>query len=99
MWYQTAPSGSTHHNGILSDYLDFSNIDWENFTRYVKTRWLSLEKCVSKEKFDGLKSMFLSRVEGEVIANGKSSFNENGINMSTKFGRLKKVYKDVFKKG
>ena len=63
----------------------------------VKTRWLSLEKCVSKAilKFDGLKTMFFSRVEGEVIANGKSSFNEDGTNMSTKFGRLKKVYRDV----
>ena len=58
---------STHRKGILKEYMDFVGCEWENFTRFVSTRWLSLETCCDKEfkKFEALKSMFISRVEKE----------------------------------
>ena len=57
--------GSSRRKGILSEYLEFVELDWENFMQYVKTHWLSLQQCCDKEvkKYPALKSMFLSRVE------------------------------------
>lgn len=48
--------------------LEFVDQEWENFARYVTTRWLSLGKCCDKElkKIAALKSMFASQI-------GKSS--------------------------
>ena len=53
----------TCRKGILQEYMDFVGCEWENFTRFVSTRWLSLEICCDKElkKYEALKSMFLSR--------------------------------------
>ena len=47
--------------------MDFVGCEWENFTRFVSTRWLSLETCCDKEfkKIEALKSMFISRGEKE----------------------------------
>ena len=47
--------------------MKFVGCEWENFTRFVSTRWLSLEICCDKElkKYKALKSMFLSRGEKE----------------------------------
>ena len=46
--------------------------------RYIKTYWLSLQRCCNKEvkKYPALKSMFLSRVEKETIDKGSSSSSE-----------------------
>ena len=88
--------GSTRRKGILAEYLSFVELDWENFVRYVKTRWLSLEQCCDKEvrKFPALKSMFLSRVEKEVIDKGQHDEDGDGKKLSTKFARLKAAYED-----
>ena len=71
--------GSSKRKGILVKYLDFVNPEWENMARYVKTRWLSLERCCDKElrEFPTLKSMFLSRVQGGLLDNGRLS-GDNG---------------------
>ena len=47
--------------------MDFVGCEWENFTRFVSTRWLSLETFCDKElkKFEALKSMFISKGEKE----------------------------------
>ena len=44
-------------------------------TRYVKTRWLSLERFCDKglHKFSALKLMFLSRVQVGLVDNGRLS--------------------------
>ena len=34
---------SSRWKSILTEFLDFTGLEWENFVRYVKTRWLSLE--------------------------------------------------------
>ena len=31
--------------GILTENVKFVELDWENFVRYVKTRWFSLQQC------------------------------------------------------
>ena len=64
--------GSTRRKGIFTEYLEFTGIEWETFTRYVSTRWLCLEKCCAKElkKFRALKSMFLSRGDKDLIDRG-----------------------------
>ena len=48
--------------GILDEYFEFG-CEWENLTRFVSTRLLSLEQCCDKElrKFEASKSMFLCR--------------------------------------
>ena len=58
---------STRRKGILQEYMDFVGCEWENFTRFVSTMWLSLEICCEKKfkKYQALKSMFLSRGEKE----------------------------------
>ena len=55
----------TRRKSILQEYMDFVGCEWENFTRFVPTGWLSLEICCDKElkKYKALKSLFLSRVE------------------------------------
>ena len=70
---------STRRKGILLEYLDFMGQEWENKSRFVKTRWLSLEVCCNKEykKFSSLKSMFLSRTENSLgIDKGKAAPKE-----------------------
>ena len=61
--------GGSRLKGILTEFLDFTSLEWENFVRYVKTWWLSLEQCCHNEikKFCALKFVFLSRVEKEII--------------------------------
>ena len=58
---------STRRKGILQEYMDFVGCEWENFTRFVSTKWLSLEICCDKEliKYEALRSMFLSRGKKE----------------------------------
>lgn len=67
--------GNSKRKGIFVEYLDFLNIEWENMTRYVKTRWLSLERFCDKglHKFSALKLMFLSRVQVGLVDNGRLS--------------------------
>ena len=54
---------STRREGILAEYEDFVGLEWEEFTRFIRTRWLCLEKCCDKElkKYPALRSMFQSR--------------------------------------
>ena len=56
---------SMRRKGILLEYLEFMGQEWERMSRFVQTRWLSLEDCCNKEfkKFPSLKSMFQSRIE------------------------------------
>ena len=70
--------GSSRRKGILLEYSDFVGLEWESIIRYVKTRWLSLEKCCDKEirKFPALRSMFLSRTHGGMEDDGR--FGESG---------------------
>ena len=81
--------GSSRRKGILTEYLEFVELDWENFVRYVKTCWPSLQQCCDKEvtKYPALKSIFLGRVEKETIDKGNSSSktNEGEKSLSTKF--------------
>ena len=89
--------GSSRRKGILTEFLDFTGLEWENLVRYVKIRWLSLEQCCNKEikKFPALKSIFLSRVEKEFIDRGNSDQTDTfGKKHSTKFKRLKDAYED-----
>ena len=93
--------GSWRRKGILTEYLKFVELDWENFVRYVKTRWLSLQQCCDKEvimwkKYPALKSKFLSRIEKETIDKGNSrgETNEGEKRLSIKFKRLKTAYED-----
>lgn len=73
--------GNSKRKGIFVEYLDFLNIEWENMTRYVKTRWLSLERFCDKglHKFSALKLMFLSRVQVGLVDNGRLSGTMVGI--------------------
>ena len=58
---------STRRKGILQEYMDFVGCEWEKFTRFVSTKWLSLEICCDKElkNYEPLKSMFPSKGEKE----------------------------------
>ena len=60
-------SKSTKRKGVLMEYFDFVDLEWEEVVRYVSTRWLSLEKCCDRElkSFPALKAMFLSRDESD----------------------------------
>ena len=84
--------GSTRRKGILIEYLEFTGIEWEIFTRYVSTRWLCLEKCCAKEfkKFRALKSMFLSRRDKDLIDRGTGDEKGSG----SRYSRLRKVYEN-----
>ena len=72
--------GSSRRKGILTEYLEIVELDWENIVRYVRTCWLSLQQCCDKEvkKYPTLKSMFLSRVEKETIDKGSSTETNEG---------------------
>ena len=64
--YRGAPSRSVLLLGILANYTEFAGCEkWDKITRYVFTRWLSLEQCCARERkiFEALKSMFLSEDE------------------------------------
>ena len=52
------------------EYLELVDKEWENFARYLTTRWLSLEKCCDKElkKIAPLKSMFADRIRESSVA-------------------------------
>ena len=51
---------STRRKGILQEYMEFCDLEWDEMIRFVKTRWLSREKCCDKEmkKYPALKSLF-----------------------------------------
>ena len=70
---------STRCKGILLEYLEFMGQEWEHMSRFVQTRWLSLENCCNKEfkKFPSLKSMFQSRTDNSLgIDRGKTATKE-----------------------
>ena len=39
----------TRRKSILSEYLNFSGLQWNTMKRLLKIRWLFLEKCCNKE--------------------------------------------------
>ena len=53
---------SSKRKSVLKEYNEFCNEVYAKVIRNVSTRWLCLEKCISREidKYDGLKSYFLS---------------------------------------
>ena len=53
---------STKRKGILVEHMEFCGQEYAKILKHVSTRWLSLERCVQRtlEKYDGLKSYFLS---------------------------------------
>ena len=70
---------STRCKAVLLEYLALMGQEWYNMSRFVKTRWLSLELCCNKEfkKFPSLKSMFLSRTDNSLgIDKGKPATKE-----------------------
>ena len=82
----------------MAEFIEYVWTEWENFTRFVSTRWLCLERCCDKEyrKFEGLKSMFLSRSEKESrceIGDGLEA-PENMKNSKNRFSRLQKAFRD-----
>ena len=90
--------GCSRRKGILTEFLNFTGLEWEIFVRYVKIRWLSLEQCCNKgiKKFPALKSMFLSRVEKEIIDRENSDqTNASGRKHSTKFKRLRMLIRTL----
>ena len=56
---------STKRKASLMEYCSFCDIDYREIVKHVNTRWLSLERAVSRvlQQYDALKSYFLS--EGE----------------------------------
>ena len=87
--------GSTRGKGILIEYLQFVGLEWEEMSRFVKTRWLCLERCCDKEqqKYPALKSLFTSRTESSLRQDKR---NEEDDEKSTRkrFKRLKKAFAD-----
>ena len=70
---------SSKRKSILKEYNEFCNEEYADVVEFASTRWLSLEKCISREidKFDGIKSYFLSENHSE-----------------ERFKRLKQSYED-----
>ena len=56
---------STKRKGILKEYCEFCDTDYEAVVKYVSVRWLCLERCLDRElkKYHALKSYFLSEHE------------------------------------
>ena len=52
---------SSKRKNVLSEYFEFCDMEHSEVIKFVSTRWLSLELCVSREtkKYEGLKSYFL----------------------------------------
>ena len=71
---------STRHKGILTEYPELVELEWENIVRYVQTRWLSSEYCCNKElkKRPALKSLFLNGAEKEVRSSIKEQVKQMG---------------------
>ena len=70
---------STRRKGILLEHLQFMGQEWEDMSRFVHTRWLSLENCCNKEfkKLPSLKFMFQSRTDNSLgIDRGKTATKE-----------------------
>ena len=53
---------SSKRKSILKEYNEFCDQEYADIVEHASTRWLSLEKCVAREleKFEGIKSYFLS---------------------------------------
>ncbi len=53
---------STKQKASLAEFYSFCDIDYQKIVKHVNTRWLSLERAVSRmlQQLPGLKSYFLS---------------------------------------
>ena len=56
---------STKRKQALKEFCEFCDLTYVEMVKHVSTRWLSLEKAVSRilQKYEGLKSYFLSNEE------------------------------------
>ena len=56
---------SSKRKCALNEYYEFCDIEYQEIIKYISTRWLCTEKCINRElnKFDGLRSYFLSENE------------------------------------
>ena len=72
---------STWRKRTLLECLEFMVQEWDNMSRFVKIRWLSLETCCNKEfkNFPSLKPIFLSRTD--------NSLGNDEIRAATKEGK------------
>ena len=87
--------GSTRRKGILIEHLQFVGLEWEDMSRFVKTRWLCLERCCDKEqrKYPALKSLFTSRTES-TLRQDKGNEDDDEKRTKKRFKRLKKAFVD-----
>ena len=53
---------STKRKGMLVDYYEIYDQDYQSVLKHISVRWLSLKKCSGRilKKYSGLKSYFLS---------------------------------------
>lgn len=53
---------STKRKACLVEYCAFCDTEYRNIVKHVNTRWLSLERAISRvlQQYDPLKSYFLS---------------------------------------
>jgi hypothetical protein len=53
---------STKRKALLAEFYSFCDVDYRKIVKHVNTRWLSLERAVTRvlQQFPGLKSYFLS---------------------------------------
>ena len=86
-------NGSTRRKRILIDYLQFVGLELEKMSRFVKTRWLCLERCCDKEqqKCPALKSLFTSRT-GSNLRQDKGNEEDDEKSTEKRFKRLKKAF-------
>ena len=70
---------STKRKQTLQEYCTFCDVDFLEMIRYVPTRWLSLERAVSRvlKQFEALKSHFLSEdVQNDRFKSLKEAFED-----------------------
>lgn len=86
---------SSRRKGILSEYMDFNDLEWNNVVRCVRNRWLPLQLCCEKElkKFPALVSLFRSRTKDSNREDNGDEDADSGGKVN-RFSRLKKAYED-----
>ena len=60
---------STKRKATLLNYCSFCDVDYREIVKHVNTRWLSLERAVSRvlDQYDALRSYFLSQGKNSLI--------------------------------
>lgn len=88
---------STKRKASLSEYCSFCDINYRKILKHVNTRWLSLERAVTRvlQQYDALKSYFLS--EGRCFIMASYSCNNYTYMLEDSTPRFQRL-KDVFSK-